>query len=70
MYMHLGPEDVSLLERCPHFRGWYVSKVLTRKGSYGLTYNIPHHAPQTQGLKTNILNNRYSDNRTVLGGIV
>ena len=19
-----GPEDVSLLERCPHFRGWYV----------------------------------------------
>ena len=22
--MKLGPEDVSLLERCPHFRGWYV----------------------------------------------
>ena len=22
--MVLGPEDVSLLERCPHFRGWYV----------------------------------------------
>ena len=20
----LGPEDVSLLERCPHFKGWYV----------------------------------------------
>ena len=20
----LRPEDVSLLERCPHFRGWYV----------------------------------------------
>ena len=20
----LGPEDVSLSERCPHFRGWYV----------------------------------------------
>ena len=19
-----GPEDVSLLERCPHFRGWYI----------------------------------------------
>ena len=19
-----GPEDMSLLERCPHFRGWYV----------------------------------------------
>ena len=27
MYMQLGPEDVSLLERSPHFRGWYVSKV-------------------------------------------
>ena len=22
--MELGPEDVYLLERCPHFRGWYV----------------------------------------------
>ena len=22
--MELGPEDVSLLERCPHYRGWYV----------------------------------------------
>ena len=22
--MKLGPEDVSLLERCPHFRGCYV----------------------------------------------
>ena len=22
--MELGPEAVSLLERCPHFRGWYV----------------------------------------------
>ena len=22
--IELGPEDVSLLERCPHFRGWYV----------------------------------------------
>ena len=22
--MELGPEDVSLLERCPHFRGWYL----------------------------------------------
>ena len=22
--MELRPEDVSLLERCPHFRGWYV----------------------------------------------
>ena len=22
--LELGPEDVSLLERCPHFRGCYV----------------------------------------------
>ena len=22
--MELGPEDVPLLERCPHLRGWYV----------------------------------------------
>ena len=22
--MELGPEDVSLLERCPHFRGCYM----------------------------------------------
>ena len=22
--MEFGPEDVSLLERYPHFRGWYV----------------------------------------------
>ena len=24
MYMELGSEDVSLLERCPHFSGYYV----------------------------------------------
>ena len=24
MSMELGPEDVSLLERCPNFRGCYV----------------------------------------------
>ena len=23
-FERVGPEDVSLLERCPHFRGWYV----------------------------------------------
>ena len=26
--MELGPEDVSLLERCPHFRGWYVQAAM------------------------------------------
>ena len=24
MDLQLGPEDMSVLERCPHFRGWYV----------------------------------------------
>ena len=28
--MELGPEDVSLLERCPHFRGWYVQASMYR----------------------------------------
>ena len=23
-FNRVEPEDVSLLERCPHFRGWYV----------------------------------------------
>ena len=26
--VELGPEDVSLLERCPHFRGCYVQASL------------------------------------------
>ena len=26
--MELGPEDVSLLERCPHFRGCYVQALM------------------------------------------
>ena len=25
--MELAPEDVSLLERCPHFRGCYVQEL-------------------------------------------
>ena len=25
--VELGPEDVSLLERCPHFRGCYVQEL-------------------------------------------
>ena len=27
--MELGPEDMSLLERCPHFRGCYIQAVGT-----------------------------------------
>ena len=26
----MGPEDVSLFERCPHFRGWYVHVCMLR----------------------------------------
>ena len=26
--MESGPEDVSLLERCPQFRGWYVQGLM------------------------------------------
>ena len=29
--MELGPEDVSLLERCPHFRGCYVQASMELK---------------------------------------
>ena len=28
MYRELGLEDVSLLERCPHFRGCYVQSLM------------------------------------------
>ena len=28
--IELGPEDVSLLERCPHFRGCYVQGPVIR----------------------------------------
>ena len=38
-----GPEDVSLLERCPHFRGWYV-QALMELGPEGVTLleRCPH----------------------------
>ena len=31
--MELGPEDVSLLERCPHFRGCYICTVFNGVGT-------------------------------------
>ena len=42
-FNELGPEDVSLLERCPHFRGWYVqaSKKLEPK-DVSLLERCPH----------------------------
>ena len=32
-WIKLGPEDVSLLERCPHFRGYYVQASMDRVGT-------------------------------------
>ena len=33
--MEFGPEDVSLLERCPHFRGCYVQRGFNGGGTCG-----------------------------------
>ena len=53
--MELGPEDVSLLERCPHFRGWYVqaSMELGPK-DVSLLERCPHpnHTSQTSSKQT------------------
>ena len=41
--MELGPEDVSLLERCPHFRGWYVQASMELGPEYvSLLEKCPH----------------------------
>ena len=32
--MELGPEDVSLLVRCPHFRGFYVQASMEKMCPY------------------------------------
>ena len=41
--MELGPEDVSLLERCPHFRGWYVQASMELGPEYvSLLERCPH----------------------------
>ena len=37
--MELGPEDGSLLERCPYFRGWYV------QASMGLDVSLLERCP-------------------------
>ena len=37
--MELGPEDVSLLERCPHFRGCYICTGFNGVGKSFLTLN-------------------------------
>ena len=40
MYRPLGPEGVSLLERCPHFRGCYVEASMAEDVS--LLERCPH----------------------------
>ena len=37
--MELGPEDVSVLERCPHFRGCYVQTAIELGPEDGHYYN-------------------------------
>ena len=41
--MELRSEDVSLLERCPHFRGWYVQASMElRLEDVSLLERCPH----------------------------
>ena len=41
MYRFLGPEDVSLVERCPHFRGCYVQALGFQQHYYsGLEWSM------------------------------
>ena len=40
--MKLGPEDVSLLERCPHFRGCYVHSLELGPEDVSLLERCPH----------------------------
>ena len=38
--MELGPEDVSLLERCPHFRGCYVQYLVMGPWNQGMGFSM------------------------------
>ena len=40
--MELGPEDMSPLERCPHFRGWYVQASKLGLEDVSLLEMCPH----------------------------
>ena len=43
--MELGLEEVSLLERCPHFRGWYVqASIETPHLHHTLHVPVPQYA--------------------------
>ena len=44
--MELGPEDVSLLERCPHFKGCYVR---ASKESGSENVSLLERCPQFRG---------------------
>ena len=45
--MELGPEDVYLLERCPHFRGWYMLERCHILHSIAIAKytHVPHNSP-------------------------
>ena len=47
--MELGPEDVSLLERCPHFRGLYVQTSMELGPE---DVSLLERCPHFRGLKT------------------
>ena len=48
--MELGPEDVSLLERCPHFRGCYVQASMELgPEDVSLLERCPHFRVRSQG---------------------
>ena len=48
--MELGPEDVSLLERCPHFRGCYVQASMELgPEDVSLLERYPHFRGYTNG---------------------
>ena len=52
--IELGPEDVSLLERCPHFRGWYVQASMELgPEDVSLLERCPHfNPPLSESFKT------------------
>ena len=49
--MELRPEDVSLLERCPHFRGWYVQAAVELGPEDVSILELPSFQSMLQDLK-------------------
>ena len=60
--MELGPEDVSLLERCPHFRGWYVQASMELgPEDVSLSERCPHFPQVFEDARDSPLEKRISD---------